>query len=322
VRWSCVTLPGMSTTRALATLAPFVRAQFGLITTRQLLRALDSRGIDRLVAAGLLVRLYRGVYRCELYQQSWQQRALAEQFGGGANGALSHGAAAKILQLEHAGVGRSPTIELTFPRHVRLPKLDVPMHESIYLCPERHVVRRGPFRVTSSVWTVGALASRRSVQTVEKMIDALVAANRATIEEFHELAGLLWKSPGVVNLRLAVQRHLPEGRLTRSEAERLFLRILRDAGLALPVANVRVVDAAGRVRYLDFAYADLRIMIEIDVHPDHGRTLGRNADGARQNDLVPAWHPLRFDESDLLYRPGEVADQVRRALRDCGAAIA
>ncbi|MBW3561801.1 MAG: hypothetical protein KY437_04820 [Actinobacteria bacterium] len=81
-----------------------------------------------------------------------------------------------------------------------------------------------------------------------------------------------------------------------------------------------MIDAAGRVRrYLDFAYRDLRILIEIDVDPLHATTLGRSGDGSRQNDLIHAWIPLRFDEWDLRFHPDRVAEQVRRALVAAGA---
>lgn len=83
----------------------------------------------------------------------------------------------------------------------------------------------------------------------------------------------------------------------------------------------RASRAAGNVRYLDFACPQWGIAIEIDVHDSHVRAVGRNRDGQRQNDLVPAWVPLRFDELDLRFAPVVVVAQVRRALAAAGANV-
>ncbi len=72
--------------------------------------------------------------------------------------------------------------------------------------------------------------------------------------------------------------------------------------------NLRTRDAAARRRYLDAAWLDYLLSVEVDLHPKHGTTLGRREDGHRQNDLVLAgWTVLRFDLADLMLRPDLVA---------------
>jgi very-short-patch-repair endonuclease len=81
----------------------------------------------------------------------------------------------------------------------------------------------------------------------------------------------------------------------QAESERILHGILRRAGLEgwMPQYRVRV---GGRVRYIDVAFPELRIAIEVDGRSAHGDWSGRfDDDRERQNDLIAAgWHVLRF----------------------------
>lgn len=126
---------------------------------------------------------------------------------------------------------------------------------------------------------------------------------------------------GVRSLRATLQAWTPEVGRTRSEDERDFLRIVTAAGLPTPVMNYEVHDAEGILRVLDAAWPAWWVLAEIDVHPSHATTVGRLADGGRQNDLVDHWRPLTFSRSDLRDRPDVVVDVVRRVLRSAGAPV-
>ncbi len=76
----------------------------------------------------------------------------------------------------------------------------------------------------------------------------------------------------------------------------------------------RVALPNGRA-WLDLCYPELRIAIEVDGRAYHIWTDTWERDLRRQNQLVLAgWTVLRFTAADLRHRPGQVADQVRRAL--------
>lgn len=317
---------GMTTSRRttiaahLAAVAPFAAAQFGVFTTAQA----ASVGVDRqrlhdLLRSGLVERRYRGVYAVTTTADSWEQRGMAGLLAAGPDACLSGLAAAKLHGLPQLGVARTrPRLEWTIPRGGRRRRGGPPVVTELHLAPG-DVVCRGPWRLTSPAWTIFSQARRLGVERTERALDAAVAGDFLTIAEAGDTAIRFRRCVGMPVIREVIRRHDPAVRLTRSEAERIFLRALRKVGLPLPRANVRVTDAYGDRRYLDFAYVEHHLMIEIDVHDSHTRTVGRHHDGHRQNGLVPPWSPLRFDELDLVYHLDRVVADVRRALVEVGA---
>lgn len=304
----------------LAALAPALRRQFGVITLAQAVElGVPKQRVAELCRAGLLDRRYRGVYAVTTEPDSWEQRGMAGFLAGGPDVVVSGLAAARILGLTQLGVTHStPELEFTIPRKGRRSAAGPPVVTEVHLTPA-DVVTKGPWRVTSPAWTIFTQARRLGVGKTEKALDAAVAAGHLTTGSAGETAVRFRWCVGMPVIREVLQRHDPAVRLTRSEAERIFLRILRAAGLPLPDVDVRVTDAYGQRRYLDFAYVKWLLMIEIDVHGSHGRAIGRHHDGHRQNGLVPPWRPLRFDELDLVYDPDRVVEDVRRALVELGA---
>lgn len=302
-----------------ARLADIVRTQFGVFATHQAEQVqVPRKEILRLRERGEVVRLFRGVYASTMFPDSWELRAMAALLAAGATAALSHLSAAFVLGLPYLSIPSSPELELVVPRGKLRRSLPLTIHESTRIRPI-DVVETGPFRVTSPEWTLCSVAFRLGPERFERSLSGIIARGHTTRERMAATAERFDWCTGAPTIRTALRRHLPEGRWTRSQAERWFLRILRDAGLPLPEANVRVRDAAGRLRYLDFAYREPRVCIEIDVDPLHTTTVGRNRDGTRQNDLVLKWTVLRFDEWDLRLHPARVTEQVRRALLAAGA---
>lgn len=300
-----------------ARLADIVRTQFGVFATHQAEQVqVPRKEILRLRERGEVVRLFRGVYASTMFPDSWELRAMAALLAAGATAALSHLAAAFVLGLPYLSIPSSPELELVVPRGKLRRSLPLTIHESTRIRPI-DVVEAGPFRVTSPEWTLCSLAFRLGLERFERSLSGIIARGHTSRERMAATAERFDWCTGAPTIRTALLRHLPEARWTR-----WFLRILRDAGLQLPEANVRVRDAAGRLRYLDFAYRELRICIEIDVDPLHTTAVGRNRDGTRQNDLVLEWTLLRWDEWDLRLHPTRVAGQVRRALLAAGAGLA
>jgi very-short-patch-repair endonuclease len=95
-----------------------------------------------------------------------------------------------------------------------------------------------------------------------------------------------------------------------SEAERLLITVLRDAG----VTGWRVGYRVDRYE-LDFAFPGERLAIEVDGWAWHSDVERFRHDRRRQNALVLAgWTVLRFTWHDLTQRPETVVFQVRTAL--------
>lgn len=69
---------------------------------------------------------------------------------------------------------------------------------------------------------------------------------------------------GAVKLRDVLDELHPDEARTRSELEALYLRVTAKAGLPAPAVNHPVRDFYGRRRYLDIAYPDHGVAVELD----------------------------------------------------------
>ena len=99
----------------------------------------------------------------------------------------------------------------------------------------------------------------------------------------------------------------------RSAAERIFLRLLQDAGITgwkanHPVAGFRV----------DVAFPELKVAIEIDGLAFHSDAEDFQHDRSRQNAIALAgWQVLRFTWLDLTEYPDRVIAVIRAAISAC-----
>ena len=91
--------------------------------------------------------------------------------------------------------------------------------------------------------------------------------------------------------------------------------LLHEAGLPAPELQYVVRDAAGSsLGRADLAWPDRRVLVEFDGDVHRERDVFVN-DLRRQNRLVAAgWTVLRFTSADVLGRPDDVVEEIRRAL--------
>lgn len=310
----------MSTGHVHAAIYVLAAQQGGLVRVGQVVERGGSRNLlARWARSGRAHRVAHGVYRVMAAQEDdWTGRVRAVALRLGAEASISHWAAARLLGLRLPAAHRRRTpIEVTWSRRSRVPTASDGVHES-------NVLERGDLdqvqgiRVTGAAFTIGALAPRMHEWGLARLVDAAVADGLTTYADLVALSHRLWSCPGVPTLRAALDRHDPAVVGTRSERERRLLRLLRDAGLPIPQVDVEVTDAAGRTRFLDFAYVEHRVWIEFDSDRFHAHSLGRRSDGVRQNDVVlldgRRWVPLRFDDRDLFEAPTAVVEVVGRTL--------
>ena len=91
----------------------------------------------------------------------------------------------------------------------------------------------------------------------------------------------------------------------RSEAERLFVKLMREACITGWEANYRI----GRYR-VDFAFPGSRVAIEIDGLAHHSKSQDFQADRVRQNNIaLLRWQVLRFTWLDLTEYPQRVRNE-------------
>lgn len=114
-----------------------------------------------------------------------------------------------------------------------------------------------------------------------------------------------------VDLELISEAELPgEPALTRSELERLFLRLCRRFGLEKPEVNARV----GRFE-VDFLWPAQCLVVETDGFQHHGNRLAFESDRARDAELQAlGYRVLRFTYRQLTESPSAVAARLRTVL--------
>jgi hypothetical protein len=120
--------------------------------------------------------------------------------------------------------------------------------------------------------------------------------------------------------RLVTQQELdaltPDTAPTRSELERCFRRLIRDAGLPPPAVNPRDDGPMP-----DFRWTDQRVIVETDGWAAHGNRAAFERDRARDADrAADGWAVLRFTPRQLQTRPAWVVARVAATLSTSGRA--
>jgi very-short-patch-repair endonuclease len=98
--------------------------------------------------------------------------------------------------------------------------------------------------------------------------------------------------------------------ITRSEAERRLLKLIRDANLPLPLTNVRL-----HGHTVDFCWPQNRLIVEFDGFAFHGHRRAFERDRKRDRTLVAAgYRVIRITWRQLTDEPLAVIASVAQAL--------
>ena len=176
-------------------------------------------------------------------------------------------------------------------------------HRSV---PDELVTRRHGLRVA-----VPALAALDLSDTASEAIDEVLRSRAATLDG-------LWRAFELTRGRRGNATRLQHLLDSRDEpwsaAERLCHRLLRDAGFPGWESNLPVL-SGGRLYFLDVAFPDVGLVVEIDgrLHEDDPRVFEN--DRWRQNALVlDGWVVVRFTWEMLTRHPESVVETIRAAL--------
>jgi very-short-patch-repair endonuclease len=292
------------------TLATLAEAQHGAFSIQQALASGVSKStIWARVAGGLYRQAAQGVLVYSGSPQTWRQQVVVAALSEGGVAAASHRTAAYL----HGLVDRpGPTIHIVTQRWLRRRRSDIGVHESNDLTDDditeidgipvtdatRTVVDLG---ATSPYLVSGALGrALRSRQTDLEQLDSFVA----------RVARRGRRGVGVIRPLIADRRQ--SERLTESELEDRFMRIVRDFGLPLPVAQFVLNDELGSfVCRADFAYAEARVLIELDGFAHHSDERTFQRDRSKQNRaLLLGWSVLRYTWGDVVDRPARIATEI------------
>jgi very-short-patch-repair endonuclease len=263
----------------------------------------DKDWIHKRVAMGWLVHVFRGVYGIGHPPRTRRGWYVAALLAGGERSVLSHTTAAAVQEIASAG----RQLHLTVPR-TAMGLEGIRTHRPRTLRPEDIVIVDG-LRVTSPARTLIDLADFRKRRLLEKAID------QAEYHRLHlplgEVHDRLHKRPRGGLLKAVIATHVAGSTITESEAEELFLEIVRRAGLPMPAPQRNMW---GRRR--DFVWPRQRVVVEVDGRKAHDRSIAFERDALRDAEVVINGHrPLRFTRRAVKFDQAYVELALRTVLQ-------
>lgn len=249
-------LPRLSEREVDRLLARLAKRRYGVVLRRELIAAGVSRhSIDHRIASGALHVLHRGIYAVGHLALHPHAPLAAALLAAGSGSVLSHRTAA-----EH----REMLLPVPGPLHVtrsshRARRPGLLLHCAVLEPADVRVVKG--LQVTSPIRTLQDLAATEPA-SVERAVNEALANRLIRPGELEPVAG----RRGARALRAALG---DRPGFTRSEAERMLLRLVTRAGLPRPRANVGVEGWEA-----DLFWPEQRLVVEMDGYAAHS---GRRA---------------------------------------------
>jgi very-short-patch-repair endonuclease len=228
----------------------------------------------------------------------------------GEGAVLSHRSAAVLLGIrERHGV----SIDVTAPgRRGRTPKEIAAHRDGSLLASDR--IETDGIPCTSVARTLLDIAG---VVPIWELRKAVSEAEVRRILDHAEVRALIKRSRGrrgVARLRMVMDEIHPETKRTRSEMERLFLRMCTRAGLPQPEVNVSLRVGGGNLKP-DFLWRDVGLILEADSRQFHDTDSAFLSDRRREQRLqLAGWRVSRCTWEQIFREPGTLAEIVRGLL--------
>ena len=282
--------------------------QHGVVARRQLLElGMSAKAIRHRIATGRLHPVRRGVYAVGRPALGRHGQWMAAVLASGPEALLSHRSAAALL-----GIGKETRwidvsvrtcshrrlVGVRLHRRTELRVADVTSHEGIPLsAPTRTLVD-----------LAGELDRRgmeRAINEADRLDLVDPDALRAALDGYSG-------ERGVARLRTALDRRT--FRLTDSELERRFLRLVADAGLEAPQTRRRLNGFR-----VDFFWPGLGLVVETDGLRYHRTPAQQARDHERdQAQAAAGLTPLRFTHAQVHHEPRHVIATVRAVAKRLG----
>ena len=278
-------------------------SQDNVISREQLLSAGLGRGaIAHRVEAGTMQRLFWNVYLLGAAPPTPMGRARAAILSCGRGAVVSHRSAAELLGLLPGSDG---DIDVTIAARNVAARAGVRRHRVAHLARHDVTTIRG-LQVTSIARTVCDMAA---TETHENVVDAFQEGLYRRVLTPGAVAEVLGREPtrrGAPVIRALIR----DPRLTRSQRERLLLRLIDQAQLPRPLTNVRT-----HGHLVDVLWPAERLVVEFDGWRGHGHRLAFEKDRKRDQILVAAgYRVLRVTDRQLLEEPLAVIVRIAQAL--------
>jgi very-short-patch-repair endonuclease len=269
---------GMQRAKCDLVIARIARRQHGVVSYSQLRAAgMSQPVISKRTKAGRLHRLHRGVYAVGHTKLTFEGRCLAAALACGDGAVVSHRSGAALWGMLKAHSG--------------------PIHVSVSGDGGRR--KRPGIAIHRSHSLIAAVTTRRNGIPITKPARTLRDLHRTSPEPVFKAA-----IRRALDLRLITEEELDqEPDLTRSELERLFLRLCRRHRLPQPEVNVRLGPYE-----VDFLWRAEQLIVETDGYRHHGNRAAFESDRARDAYLQSqGFRVLRFTYRQLHDEPRDVA---------------
>jgi very-short-patch-repair endonuclease len=286
-------------------------SQHGVITRRQLLDAgFSADEVDGRIARGRLHRLWRGVYavgRPQLTPVGWWSAAV---LACGRGAVLSHESAAALWGIRGSNSGSEGERDRPWRTHVSVPARRSPRRAGIRVHRRRDLSGSDQSRcrgipVTTPARTLIDLSTLLSPNHLEACVNQADRLGLIDPELLRSEIGNHRGMDGVPVLRRILDRRTY--RLTDSELERRFLRVIRRGRLPEPLTQRRVNGLR-----VDFYWPDLRLIVETDGLRYHRTPTQQAKDRVRDQRLLAAgFTVLRFTYAQVAFEPDEVIATLR-----------
>lgn len=287
--------------------AEVAAAQHGVVTRAQAIGAgLTPRMIAGRLRSGRLRSVHRGVYRIGPLSPP-RSREMSAVLACGPGAVVSHRSAAWLWDLVSPPAATWP-VDVTVPGRDRSRRPGIRAHRVAALGAADTAMVEG-IPVTAPVRTVVDLAR---VVVSGELERAVARAERQGLVTRGELSALIVRyrgRPGLPRLR-AVVEGAGGPALTRSEAESLFLRLVRKVGLPAPEVNVTVQGYE-----LDFLWPSAGIAVEVDGFAFHSSRPVFESDRRRDLRLAAAGiQVIRVTWRRLVDEPGATMVELGQTL--------
>jgi very-short-patch-repair endonuclease len=299
----------------------WLAARYGVISRREALAfGLTANQIARRVESGVWVVVCRGVYHLAGAPMTPLSRLRVAVLVGGPECALSHQAAAWLWDIAGpaAAVDSMAQVTVTVP-HGRSARISgLRMVRSRH--PVRAVIRKG-LPCTDPVRTIVDCATEVTAAELDDLVDRALAhrivANRRLVTavtgapEFRRHRG---RQPLLARFRARGVTGSPHPSVLESRMARLRRRH------NLPEPKAEVSWGPDRRYRLDFAFLEVRLVIEVDGWAGHFAPEKRRYDHRRDRALQRAgWTVLRYDWWEVTYDAGRVAREISETYRELAA---
>jgi very-short-patch-repair endonuclease len=249
--------------------------QHGVVTTAQLAAAgIGPRAVAHRVAQGWMRRVHHGVYLVGPVEPPLA-RAMAALLAVGSGAAISHRPAAAIWDFLPPTPG---PIHVTVTTRGPRSREGIHVHTTTSL-PQSEVRRRHQIPLTSPERTLIDLATTLPERDLERAVEQAQVLRLVTQRSLDRAMERHRGRRGMERLRATLKRETTPA-LTRSEAERILLDLIREAELPEPLTNTRI----GRYE-VDMDWPSHRVIVEVDGYTFHSSRAAFERDRRRDADL-------------------------------------